>query len=74
MKNFAKQFIVDSNGHKIAVIIDWSDFKRLEEEIDELHCALAYKESKVIVDKEISEGDFLNLDDFIKSQGISDEL
>jgi hypothetical protein len=58
--------VVNENGERLAVILDYETYTAIEEELDDLYCQLGYNQAKLIVDKEIESGSYSWFDDFIK--------
>ena len=61
-----EQYVVDSNGSKVAVIIDLDTFRKFEEEYDDMASLLGYNQVKESVDAELAAGQYSTFDDFEK--------
>ena len=55
-----EQFITDNKGRKISVVLPLSDYKKMQEELEELEDIRVYDEVKVRKEERISFNDYLN--------------
>jgi hypothetical protein len=61
----APQYITDTAGNKLAVVLDLSAYQALLEELDELRCQQGYQEALPETEPEIESGDYLTLDQYL---------
>lgn len=62
------QFVTDSQGNKVAVIIPVQEYERMLEELDELEDIRLYDESRVA-----DSGKRISISDYIEKRGLEDE-
>jgi len=48
-----ERFVVDAQGNKIAVVLDWADYQRILDELEELESVRAYDAAKSSGEKPI---------------------
>ena len=63
-----EQFIVDTSGHRVGVVLDLPTYDRLREAEEELDDIRAYDAAASRVKAEIARGDFITLADYRKSR------
>jgi hypothetical protein len=56
-----EQYLTDTEGNKIAVVIDIKTYQELLEELDELRCEKAYQQAVIETETDIINGDYLTL-------------
>lgn len=54
-----EQFITDNKGRKISVVLPLSDYKKMQEELEELEDIRVYDEVKARKEERISFNDYL---------------
>lgn len=47
------KYVVDENGERVSVLLDWEDYRRLMEELEELESLRAYDAGKASSDEVI---------------------
>ena len=55
-----EQFITDNKGRKISVVLPLSDYKKMQEELEELEDIRVYDEVKARKEERISFNDYLD--------------
>ncbi len=69
MTGFAsKQFVVDEDGKRIAVVLDLATYRKFLEAVEELEDIRAYDEVKDKVREELSAGEYVTLKDYMKNR------
>jgi hypothetical protein len=63
-----EQFIVDTSGQRVGVLLDLPTYDRLREAEEELDDIRAYDAAAPRVRAEIAKGDFITLSDYRKSR------
>jgi hypothetical protein len=53
MTEFAKRYMVDEEGHRIGVVLDIAEYRRLLEDLEELESIRAYDAAKASDDEVI---------------------
>jgi hypothetical protein len=48
-----EEYVVDENGERVSVLLDWADYRRLLEELEELEAIRAYDAAKASGDEAI---------------------
>jgi hypothetical protein len=48
-----EKYVVDENGERVSVLLDWADYRRLLEELEELEAIRAYDAAKASGDEAI---------------------
>lgn len=48
-----EKYVVDENGERVSVLLDWDDYRRLLEELEELEAIRAYDAGKASSDEAI---------------------
>ena len=56
-----EQFITDNKGRKISVVLPLSDYKKMQQELEELDDIRVYDEVKARKEERISFTDYLNV-------------
>jgi len=67
MKSLApkmEQFVVNADGHRVAVLLDVATYDRLREAEEELADLRAYDDAKARTQAEMAKGDFVTLADY----------
>ncbi len=68
-----KQFVVDSKGNRIAVLLDIRAYEKLIEALEELEDIRAYDKTKHRVESEIRDGNYITLEEYkAKRKGKTD--
>jgi len=63
-----EQFVVNSSGQRVGVLLDLPTYERLREAEDELDDIQAYDAAAPRVKAEIAKGDFITLADYKKAR------
>ena len=63
-----EQFIVDTSGQRVGVVLDMPTYERLREAEEELEDIRAYDAAAPRVTAEIARGDFTTLTDYKKAR------
>ena len=63
-----EQFIVDTVGQRLGVILDVATYERLRQAEEDLECVRAYDEAKPKVMAEIQAGAFVSLEEYRKKR------
>ena len=63
-----EQFVVNSSGQRVGVLLDLPTYERLREAEDELDDIQAYDAAAPRVKAEIARGDFITLTDYKKAR------
>lgn len=61
----APQYLTDTAGNRIAVVLGLPAYQALLEELDELRCQQGYQEALSETNPEIESGDYLTLDQYL---------
>lgn len=65
MLDIKEQYLTDTEGNKIAVVIEIETYQKLMEELDELYCLKGYEQAVVETEAEIADGDYITLEDYL---------
>ena len=68
MLELQEQYITNTQGDRIAVILDITAYQKLLDEMDEFLCWKGYQQSLEETDTEIASGDFVTLDHYLLSE------
>jgi len=61
------QYLTDTEGNKIAVVLDLQTYQSLLEELDELRCQQGYQQALGETDPEMKAGDYVTLEQYLSS-------
>ena len=59
-----RQFVVDSNGKRTAVLLDLTTYEKLTDAFEELQDIHEYDETKDAVRAEVEAGDYITLEEY----------
>ena len=59
-----RQYVVDAEGNRVAVMLDIATYERLLEAAEETECVRAYDAAKPGVEAEMQAGEFTTLEEY----------
>ena len=65
MLDIKEQYLTDTEGNKIAVVIEIETYQKLMEELDELYCLKGYEQAVAETEAEIEAGDYITLEEYL---------
>ena len=68
MLDIKEQYLTDTEGNKIAVVIEIETYQKLMEELDELYCLKGYEQAVAETEAEIAAGDYITLEDYLANR------
>ena len=63
-----EQYLIDTNGNRIAVVIDINTYQKLLDELDEYYCLKGYEQAVTETEPEITSGDYLTLEQYLANR------
>lgn len=61
------QYLTDAQGNQVAIVLDLQAYQALLDELDELRCQQGYQQAVAETEPEISNGDFLTLEQYLQA-------
>ena len=66
MLEIQEQYLTDTEGNKIAVVINIETYHKLIEELDEFYCLKGYEQAVAETESEIVNDEYLTLNELFK--------
>ncbi len=61
------QYLTDTQGNQIAIVLDLQTYQSLLDELDELRCQQGYEQAVAETEPEIQAGDYVTLEQYLKN-------
>ena len=73
-KTKKRQYLVDSAGKPVAVVLDLKTFKKMEDDLDDYYCRKEYDRVKKATDDEVRSGKASTIEEYLSARKLHPRL